>query len=132
MIRNVSIHVSGEQPLLCDLYDLPNATDAGLVCTNVRGTDGKRPVFIDASASTFFFPFHVIRFVEIPQGAAAGHQPGGQRDTQARDGGNVVDAEGDPGSLIPVALGTPEPAPADDPDAELEIDEDILQRIRDI
>ena len=80
MIHNVCIHVSNEQPLLADLYDLPSASDAGLVCTNVRSMDGKRPIFIDSSAATFFFPYHVIRFLEIPEGA---FQPGRTRGGQA-------------------------------------------------
>ena len=44
MIRNVVIHMANEQPLLADLFDLPSPADAGLVCTNVRQIDGKKPV----------------------------------------------------------------------------------------
>ena len=68
MIRNVVIHAANEQPLMADLFDLPTAEDAGLLCTNVRMMDGKRPVFIDHIDSTFFFPYHVVRFLEIPKG----------------------------------------------------------------
>ena len=70
MIRNVVIHAANEQPLLVDLFELPSADDVGLVCTNLRMMDGKRPIFIDHIESTFFFPYHVIRFLEIPKGAA--------------------------------------------------------------
>ena len=69
VIRNVCIHLSNEQPLLVDLFDLPTAADAGLLCTNVRSLDGKRPIFIDSITGVFFFPYHVIRFLEIPEGA---------------------------------------------------------------
>ena len=75
MIRNVCIHVNNEQPLLADLFDLPVSTDAGLLCTNVRTLDGKRPVFIDTIEATFFFPYHVVRFIEIPVGALDGRAP---------------------------------------------------------
>ena len=152
MIRNVAIHVSNEQPLMCDLYELPSAADAGLVCTNVRSMDGKRPVFIDASASTFFFPYHIVRFLEIPEAEMAKHRasgggmPGRTRaivTTVLDDGGMADDgshlsaddgdmAAGDHGSLLPVAVGAPEPRPDDDSDLELEIDEGFFQRIRDI
>lgn len=133
MIHNVCIHVSNEQPLLADLYDLPSASDAGLVCTNVRSMDGKRPIFIDSSAATFFFPYHVIRFLEIPEGA---FQPNRTRGGQA---GAIPLARptGEPDtvaeSLLPVVVGvrSDQPGPGD-PEAELEIDEDFLQRIRDI
>ena len=153
MIRNVCIHVSNEQPLMCDLYELPSADDAGLVCTNVRSMDGKRPVFIDAIGSTFFFPYHVVRFLEIPEAEMARHRASGgampgsavrMRTTRIEDGeapafdsggdedGNGHDADTDEGSLLPVAVGAPDADPDADPDLELEIDEDFLQRIRDI
>ena len=106
MIRNAVIHLTGEQPLLADLYDLPKADDVGLICTNLRGLDGKRPVFVDRTDSQFFFPYLHIRFLEIPPGAA-GEVP---------------------------ALAAPETPAAPEidlePEPELEIDEDFLRRIR--
>ena len=64
MIRNAVIHISNEQPLTADLFGLPTASDAGLLCTNLRMMDGKRPVFIDNIAATFFFPY-TTTLVEI-------------------------------------------------------------------
>ena len=66
MIRNAVIHIINEQPLLADLYGLPSPADVGMLCTNLRMMDGRRPVFIDEIKSTFFFPYLHIRFVEIP------------------------------------------------------------------
>lgn len=149
MIKNVCIHVENEQPLLCDLYDMPNNTDAGLICTNVRTMDGKRPVFIDQAASTFFFPYHVIRFLEIPQREMERYYAEGPRTSPVRvtaapereipagehgmhDGGNGANGyAAEPESLLPVAVGAPADAP-EDGELELEIDEDFLQRIKDI
>jgi hypothetical protein len=147
VIRNVCIHVTNEQPLMCDLFALPSASDAGLVCTNVRSMDGKRPVFIDASGSTFFFPYHVVRFLEIPEQSMAAYRAAGGRlatdavalpaddamtdaaGWPAHNGGAARDAAMD--QLLPVVLGAP-PAADDDPDVDLEIDEDFLKRVRDI
>ena len=101
--------------------------------------DGKRPVFIDQTASTFFFPYHVIRFLEIPEHEMAKHQAGARRAPGThpapvdQDGAATYDPADDlpeQDSLLPVAVGAPEPAP--DEEAELEIDEGFLQRIRDI
>jgi len=131
VIRNVVIHVMNEQPLMADLYALPEASDAGLVCTNLRTPDGKRPTFVDRSESTFFFPYLVIRFLEIPEGALERHRASGG----ALDGpmAAAVGGRAQPGGNLPVLV------PADDEDdqaaqgeADLEIDEDFLQRIRDI
>ena len=140
MIKNVCIHVENEQPLLCDLFDLPTQADAGLVCTNVRMLDGKRPVFIDQSGSTFFFPYHIIRFLEIPEHEMAKHQASPRRAAGSRSAPAGIedrDPASDPlddelrddESLLPVAVGAPEAA---DDELELEIDEGFLQRIRDI
>jgi hypothetical protein len=129
VIRNAVIHILNEQPLLGDLYALPAASDAGLVCTNLRSTDGKRPTFIDQSGSTFFFPYLMIRFVEIPEGAMGRHAAEGGRG----DGAAAFAASAeDPAHWLPAVV-TPSDEERDEPlEPDLEIDEDFLQRIRDI
>ena len=129
MIRNVCIHLSNEQPLLVDMFDLPTAADAGLLCTNVRSLDGKRPIFIDSITGVFFFPYHVIRFLEIPEGAVdLGRTSGGQAAP-----GYARGAGEEPDSRLAIAVGGPAGEDLDeDPDGEIEIDEGFLQRIRDI
>ncbi len=131
MIRNVVIHLSNEQPLLADLYTPPNPADVGLLCTNMRLMDGKRPVFIDRTESTFFFPYLHIRFLEIPAAelqrhlAEAGAGPLGVAQTGP--------FAGDGSARLPALFeeAAQDPA-AEDPEAEIEIDEDFLQRVRDI
>ena len=139
MIRNVVIHVSNEQPLLADLYGVPTASDAGLLCTNVRMMDGKRPVFIDAIDSTFFFPYRVIRFIEIPSERAPAprsrEEPGGP--AHRRRGADSWAGHGQRPACRVLAHHAPdrigdEPAAGDEPELDLEIDEDFLQRVRDI
>ena len=108
MIRNAVIHLQGEQPVIADLLEDPKPTDVLLVCTNLRTLDGKRPVFIDQIASTFVFPYLHIRFVEI---------------RPERSGGREAD---------PIIGRSDEPEGGSDATAEadLEIDEDFLRRIR--
>lgn len=134
MIRNVCIHVTNEQPLLADLFGVPASTDAGLLCTNVRTMDGKRPVFIDRVEATFFFPYHVIRFMEIPVGALEGHvstPPGSGRDGASSDVSEDRAAVPDV-LLLPVPVAAASGGNGTGDDRELEIDEGFLQRIRDI
>jgi hypothetical protein len=111
VIRNVVIHISNEQPLLADLYELPTAADVSMVCTNVRMLDGKKPIFIDHQNSVFSFPYATIRFIEILAGAATGlpETPTDERDAVAA--GAAEDAE---------------------PEPDLELDEDFLRRIREV
>jgi hypothetical protein len=108
MIRNAVIHLTNEQPLLADLYELPAAGDQGLLCTNLRTMAGQRPVFADHIESVFFFPFSHIRFVEIPAGSQRA----------------VTDDDSATGQVDEPVAPDPEPEP------DLEIDEDFLRRIR--
>ena len=109
MIKNAVVHLHNEQPLLADLYDMPKALDQGLLCTNLRLMDGKRPVFVEHSASVFFFPYLHIRFVEIHPSA-----------------GGVAEVE------VPSEEAAPGPATEPEPEDELELDEDFLRRIREV
>jgi hypothetical protein len=111
VIRNVVIHIANEQPLVADLYDMPTAADVSLVCTNVRMLDGKKPIFIDHQNSVFSFPYGTIRFIEILAGAATGLP---ETESDDRD---AVAAE---------SAGDPET------EADLELDEDFLRRIREV
>lgn len=134
MIRNVVIHISNEQPLLADLFSLPSPADVGLVCTNVRMIDGKKPIFIDRTDSTFFFPNLHIRFLEVPNAEVAKHLA----TAGSEPGRHAESATLDPEGRLPIALGDGgatfvlEPDADPEPEIDMDIDEDFLQRIRDI
>jgi hypothetical protein len=112
MIRNVVLHLNNEQPVVVDLFELPEAVDLGVRCTNMRTLDGKRPVFIDDIKAVFFFPYEAVRFVEIPARSLIGTELEVQVDE-------------------PVAVTVPAAAETLDDD-NLEIDEDFLRRIREV
>jgi hypothetical protein len=95
------LHLLNDQPLVVDLLEEPKPDDLTVVCTNVKSVDGKRPVFIDFSTSTFVFPMAMIRFVEIPR-------------------------EADEAERAKPAISVVEDEDAED----LEIDEDFLRRVR--
>ena len=111
MIRNVIVHITNEQPLLADLYAMPTPTDVSMICTNMRMLDGKKPIFIDHASSVFVFPYLNIRFIEILAGAATGlpELPEEERVATAEEVADAAEAE-----------------------ADLELDEDFLRRIRDV
>jgi hypothetical protein len=134
VIRNVVVHISNEQPLLADLFDLPASSDAGLLCTNLRSIDGKRPVFIDQVESTFFFPYRAIRFLEIPTGALQRHAAEGGRaaPTAQPAAGDLPADEAD--AVLPAVLEVGPGSGGAPPESDLgdEIDEDFLRRIREV
>lgn len=113
MIRNAVLHIINEQPLLCDLFEIPAPADVALRCTNLRMLDGKRPIFIDDSSSVFVFAYLHIRFVEVPVASAA-------------EAGLPVQVP------VAAAVGGPHASAAADDDGELAIDEDFLRRIREV
>jgi hypothetical protein len=116
VIRDAVLHITNEQPLLADLVDRPGPNDTILVCTNLRQLNGKRPIWIDESDSVFYFPYSLIRFIEIhPDSEGAVALPSGREEKPAPRGG--------PRKAAP-------PAPA--PEPELEIDEELLRRVRDV
>jgi hypothetical protein len=113
MIRNAVLHLNNEQPVVVDLFELPQSVDLGVRCTNMRTLDGKRPVFIDDIKAVFFFPYEHVRFVEIPPRSLIGTEL-------------EVPVE------QPVAVAAPVPATESLDDDNLEIDEDFLRRIREV
>jgi hypothetical protein len=118
VIRDAVLHINNEQPLLADLFEAPMPGDVGLRCTNLRMMNGRRPVFVDDSASIFFFPYLHIRFVEIPPAAMSSGDP---------SLAVAVD-----GAQVPAYRASDEPVPAAEAglDDDLEIDEDFLRRVR--
>ena len=99
MIRAI-LHLLNDQPLIAELFVDPKASDAAVICTNLRTIDGKKPVFIDFANSTFAFPMAAIRFIEVLR-------------------------TGEDGERLPAVSHEEAPEPED-----LEIDEDFLRRVR--
>lgn len=116
MIHDAVLHIINEQPLLADILDRPSSRDSILVCTNLRQLNGKRPIWIDNSESVFYFPMSLIRFIEVHPGSdgAAALPPGPQEQPATRGGSRKA---------APPKL---------EPEADLEIDEELLRRVRDV
>lgn len=87
---------------------MPQTSDVAVLCTNLRELNGKRPVFADHIESVFLFPLIHLRFIEMAPGALE----------------DSVDVER---PERPAGL----PVPTTEPEADLEIDEDFLRRVRD-
>jgi hypothetical protein len=102
MIRDAVLHLMNEQPLVADLPAMPSPGDVTLHCTNLRTLNRKRPVFVDDVAATFIVPYAQIRFLEIPASPSV-----------------AVETREAP------ALAAPAPE-------ELELDEDLLRRVREL
>lgn len=111
------LHLHNEQPLLADLPAEPAPGDVSVICTNLRTVDGKRPFFVDSSSSLFVFPLTQMRFVEIPTAVPATPGPPALPPDVAE-------------GRSPVA--TAESGPAGGDSDELELDEELLRRVREL
>ena len=140
MIRNVILHLHNELPLKADIESLPTAADAGLLCTNLRTLEGRKPLSTEYLDSVFLIPYNIIRFIEIPRASIA--QAGLGTDLPMRPAQLPAEASGV--SEHPSVIITPPPASVEWPDEtragerqpeeealeRLELDAELLRRIR--
>lgn len=131
MIRNVVMHLHGELPLKADIESLPTAADAGLLCTNMRTMEGRKPLSTEFLDSVFLVPYNMIRFLEIPRESIDQASPGMDRpiapaqlpaEASAAPEGSVI--------VTPPPRKQAEPEPGDVALEHLEPDADLLRRIR--
>lgn len=65
MAKTVVLHIMGEDPVLADLDQEPQPTDAYIRVSNLRKRDGKDVSYLTPGVQTVLFPWHRITFLEI-------------------------------------------------------------------
>ena len=134
MIRNVVLHLQGELPMKADIESLPTAADAGLLCTNLRTMEGRKPLSTEFLDSVFLVPYNVIRFIEITRESI--EMAGLGVDIRARPAQLPAEAAGVPEDVhviitpAPTISAPPQAAPGDEAIEHLEPDAELLRRIR--
>jgi hypothetical protein len=135
MIRNVILHLHGELPMKTDIESLPTAADAGLLCTNLRTLEGRKPISTEFLDSVFLLPYNIIRFIEIPRESI--HNAGLDAELPQTAVELPAEAEFVPGGTPVIVTPPPAPEPAVEPEVDdeglenLEPDAELLRRIRD-
>ena len=61
----VLIHLSGEDPVLGEVDELPAPTDTAVTVNNPRRKDGKDLPYIDGNVVSVIWPMHRVTFMEI-------------------------------------------------------------------
>ena len=69
MAHSVIIHISGEQPILGEVEELPKPTDTLLTVNNPRLRDGKDMHYIEHNAIKVIWPIDKITLIEILESA---------------------------------------------------------------
>ncbi|MFP4438407.1 MAG: hypothetical protein ACLFVO_14280 [Chloroflexaceae bacterium] len=65
MPKTVILHIQGEDPVLADIDQEPEPTDAFIKVTNMRKRDGKDVGYLAGGVQAVIFPWHRITFIEI-------------------------------------------------------------------
>jgi hypothetical protein len=69
-MQTLLIHMSGEEPVMAEVEELPQKTDTVIFCTNPRRRDGKELHYVLAEVRTIIVPIQRVNFIEImPSGA---------------------------------------------------------------
>ncbi len=65
MPTTVLLHLSGEDPVLGEVEELPAPTDTAVTVNNPRRKDGKDLPYLDGNVVTVVWPMHRVTFMEI-------------------------------------------------------------------
>lgn len=65
MMPTLLIHVTNDDPVLCEVDDLPSPTDQLIVLKNPRRKDGKDLPYIEANVTTLIWPLGRVTFIEV-------------------------------------------------------------------
>lgn len=65
MPTTLLIHLSGEDPVLGEIDELPEPTDTAITVNNPRRRDGKDLPYIDGNVVSVMWPMHRVTFMEI-------------------------------------------------------------------
>jgi hypothetical protein len=61
----VLVHLSGEDPIVGEIEELPAATDTTITVNNPRRRDGKDLAYVQSNVVTVLWPMHRISFIEV-------------------------------------------------------------------
>ncbi len=65
MAKTVILHIVGEDPVLADLEQDPQPSDAFIKVSNMRKRDGKDVPYLAAGVQYVLFPWHRVSFIEM-------------------------------------------------------------------
>lgn len=61
----VLVHLSGEDPVVGEVEELPSPADSTITLNNPRRRDGKDLPYVQGNVVTVVWPMHRINFIEI-------------------------------------------------------------------
>ena len=65
MAIKVILHISGEEPIVGEIEEMPTPGDTVLIVSNPNKRDGKDLPYLDTDVTTVIWPWDKINFLEI-------------------------------------------------------------------
>jgi hypothetical protein len=65
MSLSIIVHISNEDPVVCEVDKLPNSVDQLITVHNPRRRDGVDLHYLEEDVSTLIIPFHRINFIQV-------------------------------------------------------------------
>jgi hypothetical protein len=65
MSISVLLHVTGEDPIIGEVDEMPASTDASITVNNPRRRDDKDLPYLHETVTTVIWPMHRVNFIEI-------------------------------------------------------------------
>lgn len=61
----IIVHIVNEDPVVCEVDELPSPSDQFLLLNNPRRRDGKDIHYLDEEVTSMIIPWHRINFVQL-------------------------------------------------------------------
>ncbi|MBN1428595.1 MAG: hypothetical protein JXB07_09420 [Anaerolineae bacterium] len=65
MTFQIQVHISGDDPVVLDVDELPSTTDQWIIGTNPRRRDQKEVSYVLREVNQLMFPVHRVNFIQI-------------------------------------------------------------------
>ena len=65
MPTTVLVHLTGEDPVVGEIEEMPSPSDQFITVNNPRSKDGKDLRYLDANVVTVLWPMHRVTFLEL-------------------------------------------------------------------
>jgi hypothetical protein len=65
MAITVLVHLTGEDPIVGEIEELPAPADASITLNNPRKRDGKDLPNVQSNVVTVIWPLHRVNFIEV-------------------------------------------------------------------
>lgn len=65
MTASIIVHITNEDPVLCEVDSLPDPSDQFVIANNPRRRDGKDLHYLDDDVTAMLIPWHRINFIQV-------------------------------------------------------------------